>query len=284
MTNTPASASPGDAALTTEQARTIAIHAAGMPYSLGSAAQVLKHLGSVQLDAIGVLAKAHQLTIASRLRERSSVAAVDDELWHNGRVIAFEYPAHAAALVAVEDWPLWAFRRRVSRTRKEYPERRIRNALLARISDAGALTLRELRDGDDAGHGGWDWSPTKTAVQFLVWSGELACVKRDESNNRLFDLASRTIPANYFIDVLTDDECRFGSSTELAEPSESQPSTTSQTTFESATRLSARYCRTQTSCRSRSKDGRNRLGQANPHSNALTAPSTTWPSSAPSTT
>ncbi|WP_280949614.1 DNA glycosylase AlkZ-like family protein [Saccharomonospora piscinae] len=147
------------------------------------------------------------MTIASRLRERSPVAAVDDALWHDGRVIAFEYPAHAAALVPVEDWPLWAFRRRASRTRKEYPENRVRHALLARIGDAGALTLRELGDGDDAGQGGWDWSPTKTAVQFLVWSGELACVKRDEGNNRLFDLASRTIPANYLTDVLTDDEC-----------------------------------------------------------------------------
>lgn len=188
------------------QARAIAVHAAGLSHSFDSVTDVLRHLGSVQLDAISVLAKAHQLTIASRLR-RATISDVDAQLWHAGSAIAFDYPAHAAALVAVADWPLWAFRRRASRVREEYPDPRTRQTLLHRVDEEGALSLSELRDGNDAGRGGWDWGPVKRAIEFLVWSGELACVTRDQGHHRLFDLAGRVVPPRYFTDDLSDEEC-----------------------------------------------------------------------------
>jgi len=195
-----------NATLSAAQVRAIAVRAAGVPHSLNNVADVLYRLGSVQLDAISVLARAHQLTIASRLR-RVTTADVDAQLWHTGSAVAFDYPAHAAAVVAVEDWPLWAFRRRASRLREEYPDPRTRRALLRRVDEEGALSLRSLRDGDATGRGGWDWSPTKRAVEFLVWSGELACVTRDQGHHRLFDLADRVIPRVHFTDDLSDDDC-----------------------------------------------------------------------------
>jgi uncharacterized protein len=197
---------PRDATVSAPQVRAIAVHAAGLPGSLDNLTDVLRRLGSVQLDAIGVLAKAHQLTIACRLR-RATISNVDAQLWHTGSAVAFDYPAHAAALVAVEDWPLWAFRRRAACVRDEYPDPRTRQALLHRIDQEGALRLAELRDGNDAGHGGWAWSPTKRAIEFLVWSGELACVARHHGHQRLFDLAERVIPPQHLTDHLSDREC-----------------------------------------------------------------------------
>lgn len=195
-----------DASLSLLEARRIAITAAGIPGSVEDPAAVLRRLGSVQLDAISALAQAHLLTIATRL-PHGTITDVATALWTDAQALAFEYPAHAAALVQIEDWPLWAFRRRASRQRSDYPAQGLCTALLARVDALGPLRLRDLRDESEANAGGWDWSPTKTAVQFLTWSGDLVCVRRDPAGHRLFDVADRTISAGFLDDSLSDDEC-----------------------------------------------------------------------------
>ncbi|MGW7172275.1 DNA glycosylase AlkZ-like family protein [Streptomyces xanthophaeus] len=52
---------------------------------------------------------------------------------------------------------------------------------------------------------GMEWGPTKTAVEFMVWSGELASTRR-AGGQRLFGLAERSIPAEFLNDGLTDGE------------------------------------------------------------------------------
>ena len=189
--------------LSSGQARNIALHVALR--RAGGAGDALRHLVSVQLDAITVLAPAHQLTLAERL-PGIKTGEVDSLLWQAGSTVAFEYPAHAAALVAVEDWPLWAFRRRRSRIHPQYPDPTLRNDLLSRIGSEGPLPLRSLHDQVDTATG-WNWSPAKTAVQLLLWSGELACVRRDRAGNRLFQLPPTAIGDQYLTDALTDREC-----------------------------------------------------------------------------
>ena len=72
--------------------------------------KALDVLGIVQLDTISALARAHQLTLATRARV--TVTEVDRRLWDGARPVAFETWAHAASLVPMSDWPAWQFRRR----------------------------------------------------------------------------------------------------------------------------------------------------------------------------
>ncbi|MGW6875900.1 DNA glycosylase AlkZ-like family protein [Streptomyces xanthophaeus] len=195
-------ASEGEVSLA--EAREIAV-AAALPHAgFPDVEAALAHLHAVQLDSISTLARAHQLTLATRI-PGTTTTQVDDALNNNPAPIAFDYPAHALALVPVADWPLWAFRRRATRRRPQYPSQQARAALFERITNEGPLPLRRLREGTEAASG-WDWGPTKTAVEFLVWSGELASTRR-AGGQRLFDLAERSIPADYLNDDLTDDEC-----------------------------------------------------------------------------
>ncbi|MGW7029738.1 DNA glycosylase AlkZ-like family protein [Streptomyces xanthophaeus] len=62
---------------------------------------------------------------------------------------------------------------------------------------AGAERDRDLSERNPA---------AETAGEFMVWSGELASTRR-AGGQRLFDLAERSIPAEFLNDGLTDDEC-----------------------------------------------------------------------------
>ncbi|MFD4862476.1 DNA glycosylase AlkZ-like family protein [Streptomyces atratus] len=191
-----------EVSLSLAQARRIAVASAGPTTTNTDTATVLARLNAVQLDTINTLARAHQLTLATRTG--TTTANVDTALWRARYSIAFEYPAHALALVPLHHWPLWAVRRRTSRKRREYPAPNIRKTILDKISTQGPLTLRELRTDDEPT--GWDWGPTKTAVEFLLWSGELACTRRT-GWQRQFDLPERSIPAEFLTDALTDEAC-----------------------------------------------------------------------------
>lgn len=193
-----------EAELSLTQARDIAVAATLPADGFPDVAAALAHLHAVQLDSISTLARAHQLTLTARL-PGTTTRDVDNALNNGPAPLAFDYPAHALALVPLADWPLWAFRRRATRRRPQYPDQQTRAVLLDRIERDGPLPLRQLRDGAQAGEG-WSWGPTKTAVEFLVWSGELASTRRAGSQ-RLFDLPERCIPAAFLNDQTSDDEC-----------------------------------------------------------------------------
>ncbi|WP_285566694.1 crosslink repair DNA glycosylase YcaQ family protein [Streptomyces sp. RTGN2] len=191
-----------EVSLSLTQARRIAVASAGPTTTDTDTAAVLARLNAVQLDTISTLARAHQLTLAARTG--TTTAHIDTTLWGTKDPIAFEYPAHALALVPLHHWPLWAFRRRTSRARSEYPTPSIRKSILDKISAQGPLTLRELRTDDEPT--GWDWGPTKTAIEFLLWAGDIACTRRT-GWQRQFDLPERSIPAQFLTDALSDDAC-----------------------------------------------------------------------------
>ncbi|MEU2951010.1 DNA glycosylase AlkZ-like family protein [Streptomyces xanthochromogenes] len=164
---------------------------------------MLQHLHAVQLDSISVLARAHQLTLATRI-PNATTSDVDAALNTATTAAAFVYPAHALSLVPLADWPLWAFRRRHTRTRPQYPDPRHRAAITDRIRAEGPLPLRALNT--DQPSNGWNWGSTKTALEFMVWAGDLACT-RYAAGQRLFDLPERCIPHPLLGDDLDDDTC-----------------------------------------------------------------------------
>src|SRR3974390_2681117 len=110
------------AAGTADEGRRMARHGQGFlgatswGRSRAGVAAMLRRVGAVQLDTISVLARSHELVAYARLgpvpREQ-----IERAYWHPVRPAAFEYWAHAACVLPLEQWPYFAFRRRAFRTR-----------------------------------------------------------------------------------------------------------------------------------------------------------------------
>src|SRR6478752_1821413 len=129
--------------LSADQARRLALRAQGLmgaPDRRGGVHGVLRRLGAVQLDTISVLARSHELVPYARLgavgRDR-----IETAYWGQGT--SFEYWAHAACILPVEEWPYFEFRRRHFRGRGQrwhkVPEQACAE-VLARLRADGPLT------------------------------------------------------------------------------------------------------------------------------------------------
>jgi uncharacterized protein len=161
----------------------------------GGVPGVLRRLGAVQLDTISVLARSHELVPYARLgavgRDR-----VERAYWHSP-ARAFEYWSHAACLLPLESWPLFAFRRRAYRARgwrwHKVPEDAVPR-VLERLRADGPMTVTEL-GGARRTTEWWDWSEVKVAVEWLLDIGEVACTNR-RGWRRVYDLPERALPAD----------------------------------------------------------------------------------------
>lgn len=204
---------------------------------------MLERLGAVQLDTISVLARSHELVPYARLgpvgRDR-----IESAYWGRRRTAkpgarpatklapgtgrpgtggpavhtasangspvggTFEYWAHAASILPMADWPLFAFRRRAYVRRgwrwHKVPEG-VCDEIRARLGADGALTTKEL-GGAKASADWWDWSDHKIGIEWLLDIGEVVCVER-VGWRRVYDLAERAVPAGLLATDLDDDAC-----------------------------------------------------------------------------
>lgn len=177
---------------------------------------VLRRLGAVQLDTISVLARSHELVPYARLGPVGRTA-VETAYWSPGRrdgaparPHTFEYWSHAACILPIEEWPLFAFRRRARRAKGHrwhhlQDSARSCAAVLDRLRSEGPLTTTELGGGRKGGEW-WDWSETKIAVEWLLDTGEVVCTER-RAWKRVYDLAERAVPAPLLHDDLDDTAC-----------------------------------------------------------------------------
>jgi uncharacterized protein YcaQ len=194
--------------LSADEARRIALRAQGL---LGAVDRrtgvpgILRRLGAVQLDTISVLARSHELLPYARLGAVGR-EAVEAAYWSGDR--AFEYWSHAACVLPIEEWPLFAFRRRAYRARTTW-HHELRPGtyghVLARLRDEGPLTATELGGAKNGGPW-WDWSDTKIAVERALTHGDVVCTRR-RGWKRVYDLAERAVPGDLCHDRLTDEEC-----------------------------------------------------------------------------
>jgi uncharacterized protein len=149
-------------------------------------------LQAVQLDSIATVDRAHRLTLTSRIGAYDEAAVSD--LLRTGRI--FEYWAHEACLLSVDDYPL--FKRRMLELRDRHwwgrertkEMRAVEKDVLARIRDEGALPVRAFE-----GRSGpmWGWKPAKRALEHLFAAGEIAIAGR-RGFQRVYDLPERVIP------------------------------------------------------------------------------------------
>lgn len=166
--------------------------------------RLLDELSAIQIDTISVIARSHELVAFTRLSPlgRDDIARA---WWCSGGT--FEYWAHAACVIPMELWPLFAWRRR--RYQARWPGRTAeQEEILARLRDLGPLTTADL-GGARITPGWWEWSPVKTAVEQLLARGEVACVRR-RGFRRVYTLVERAIPARLLAADLDDPACFAG--------------------------------------------------------------------------
>ena len=173
----------------------------------GGVPGMLRRVGGVQLDTISVLARSHELVAYARLgaipRDR-----IERAYWNPAHPTAFEYWAHAACVLPMEEWPYYAFRRRWFRARgmrwhEVSPQ--ACEQVLAQVRAEGPLTASQL-GGAKGGGPWWDWSAVKVAAEWLLDIGELVCVRR-AGWRRVYDLPERAVPAELLAAEPSDEEC-----------------------------------------------------------------------------
>jgi hypothetical protein len=201
---------PDNTEITAGEARRIALRAQGLlgaDARRGGVTRMLRRLSAVQLDTISVLARSHELVPYARLGPVDR-AKVERAYWHPARPSAFEYWAHAACVLPIEDWPYYAARRRrfIERGQRWHKvSRQACDEVLARLRSEGPLTATEL-GGAKAGGPWWDWSEVKIAAEWLFDTGEAACVRRI-GWRRVYDLPERVIPPELLDKDPSDAEC-----------------------------------------------------------------------------
>jgi uncharacterized protein YcaQ len=202
-------AEPTDS-ITIREARRMALLAQGLsgPRRSGGPAAMVRRLGGVQLDTISVLARSHELVAYARhgpLRREQ----IEQAYW-GPRSETFEYWAHAACILPLEEWPSYAFKRRarLAKGRRWHhlaDQAKSCDDVRDRLHAEGPLTAREL-GGAKKGGTWWDWSEIKIAAEWLLDIGELVCRER-RGFQRVYDLTERAVPDGLRGDDWTDDEC-----------------------------------------------------------------------------
>ncbi|NND19708.1 MAG: winged helix-turn-helix domain-containing protein [Silicimonas sp.] len=194
---------------------------------------VLHHLGFVQVDSVNTLARAHDLILWSR-RGRYRPKFLE-HLVSRHRT-AFEHWTHDAAVIPMQFYPMWRlkFARDEARMRARWPQGRREgwqaevDAVSRHIADHGPACSLDVGGGEKKSSSGWwDWHPSKTALEFLWRSGQLAICHR-QGFRKFYDLTDRVIPTEYLNSRKDDleivdwamsealDRLGFGTSGELA--------------------------------------------------------------------
>lgn len=187
----------------------IAAQGYGSRSRAGTAREVegaIRALSCVQLDSITAVERSHRITLGTRVGAypRETVS----RLLGKGRI--FEYWAHEACLIPVEEWPL--FRPVMTRhhpwrgdVTREHPE--LTEEVRAAIRERGPIASRDFEG--DGGGGMWNWKPAKQVLESLWNSGEIVIAGRVSGFQRLYDLAERVIPREILDAPVPDEPTRL---------------------------------------------------------------------------
>lgn len=202
-------AMPTGGVLSAEEARWVALRSQGLdrprparPAGPRSLAALVDRLGAVQLDAVNVLARTHEIVPFSRLGDHRGdlrgLTAPGGPL--------YEYWGHAASLLPVTLEPLFRWRTRLAGPWSEgsrYVARQAAwiaehadylDAVRDEVRDRGPLTAGELAD-PRRRDGEW-WgrrSLGRLALEHLFFAGEVTAW-RNAGFERVYDLTERVLP------------------------------------------------------------------------------------------
>jgi uncharacterized protein YcaQ len=156
----------------------------------------IRRMGALQIDTISVVARSPYLVLWSRLGDYQPPWL--DELLAEGAL--FEYWAHAACWLPIEDYPL--YRQRMlddahswwDNPRKwlgEHPE--MTEKILSRIHQEGGLRSSDFENSRQHSNGWWDWKEEKHTLEHLFNTGVLMIARRNKFQ-RVYDLRERVYP------------------------------------------------------------------------------------------
>jgi uncharacterized protein YcaQ len=158
----------------------------------GDVEAAIRRLSCVQLDSISTVERSHRIVLSSRVGVYP--AGTVSRLLGQGRV--FEYWAHEASLLPVEDFPLFRWRMDGrghwdghERALGDHPE--VAEHVLEEIRARGPLGSRHFEG--EGGGGMWNWKPAKRVLDALWDRGDLSISGR-QGFQRLYDLTERVIP------------------------------------------------------------------------------------------
>jgi uncharacterized protein YcaQ len=164
-------------------------------------AKIATQLGFVQVDSIQRIERAHHLILGARLDGYR--AAHLDHATFRLRAL-FEHWTHDASLIPTEWFHHWKprFERSDDRLRRSsWFSRRMgsdADSVVARVHERihreGPLRISDFENTRERPTTGWwDWTPEKTALEFLWHTGRLAIRGRDRFQ-KIYDLTERVLP------------------------------------------------------------------------------------------
>ncbi|MDO9526598.1 MAG: crosslink repair DNA glycosylase YcaQ family protein [Gemmobacter sp.] len=182
---------------------------------------LIRRIGFVQVDSINTVERAHHMILFSR-RQTYKPSALKPLLEHNRTL--WEHWTHDASILPIQTYPYW-------KHRFAHDERRLRanwkkwfrdgyeaqfDTILNRIAAQGPLTSSDVGEGEARGKGGWwDWHPSKTALEWLWRTGQLAITRRD-GFQKVYDLTQRVVPDALFrAEIPFEDKVEWACSTAL---------------------------------------------------------------------
>jgi len=163
----------------------------------------------VQVDSVNTLARAHDLILWSRRGQYRPRAL--EHLVARDRT-AFEHWTHDASVIPMAFYPMWRlkFERDKARMAARWWQDRREGwqaevaAVERHVTDHGATCTRDVGADEAKGSSGWwDWHPSKTALEYLWRSGELAICHR-QGFRKFYDLPERVIPPEYLNSRMDD--------------------------------------------------------------------------------
>jgi uncharacterized protein YcaQ len=156
----------------------------------------IRRMGMLQIDTISVVARSPYLVLWSRLGAYEP--AWLDELLAEGAL--FEYWAHEACFLPIEDYGLYRHRMRDPEAMGwKYSatwmrERAAEVAVLREhVRANGPVRSSDFDRSDGKGGGWWEWKPEKRSLEVLFTAGELMIARR-HNFQRIYDLAERVHP------------------------------------------------------------------------------------------
>ncbi|MCL2782919.1 MAG: winged helix DNA-binding domain-containing protein [Propionibacteriaceae bacterium] len=192
--------------LTAGQARRIALAAQGIgvadrdrSVAMRQMQQVIDAVAQFQIDSVNVMVRAQLMPAFARLGAYDVSLLTRASTQRPQRL--FEYWGHAASLIDIDLYPALRFR-----MADAHPWAGVRELvanhpgaaddLIETIRERGPSTASELNpDTLPRERGWWNWSDTKTLLEWLFHTGRVTVVRRNNSFERVFDLTERVLPA-----------------------------------------------------------------------------------------
>ena len=172
--------------------------------------QVISRLGYIQIDTISVINRAHHHILWTRKNDYTEKHLHD--LQAKDKLI-FEYWTHAMSFIPMADYRyVLPCMKNFDKPKSKWLKYRLKQSkkylqpVLDRIRNEGPLSSSSFED-DPKHKGGtwWEWKPTKTALEYLFWRGDLMVAER-KGFQKYYDLRERVLPPDIDTTMPTKNE------------------------------------------------------------------------------